>query len=162
MHDAHIVEITKIYSHGKTISSNHLFSHFFSKNVTFTKFFLKMSESNFSWYLSILWMFDRTKNKHHTESTDKTFSPRDHFILGSYRAADWNLSFSKLRHCSIGNNSNGLVDQSNAYWDLLISKDVSNLYNGLRSSHLLGIYPRNWKIGVFDNGVPILLNFFRA
>ena len=90
-------KFTKIYSHAKTISSNCLFSHIFSKNVTFTKFFLKMSESNFSWYLSTLWMFDRPKNKHHTESTDKTFSPRDHFILGSYRATDRNLSFSKLR-----------------------------------------------------------------
>ena len=43
----HTVEIAEIYSHRKNISSNHLFSDFFSRNVTFTKFLLKESESKF-------------------------------------------------------------------------------------------------------------------
>ena len=43
----HTVEITEIYSHLKKISSNHLFSNFFSKTVTFTKFLPKMRESEF-------------------------------------------------------------------------------------------------------------------
>ena len=43
----HTVKITKIYSHCRNISSNHLFSNFSSKNVTFTKFLPKMNESKF-------------------------------------------------------------------------------------------------------------------
>ena len=42
VHTVHTVEITEIYSHWKNISSNCLFSNFFSKNVTFTKFLPKM------------------------------------------------------------------------------------------------------------------------
>ena len=42
------VEITEIYSHWKNVLSNHLFSNFFSKSVTFTKFLPKMRESEFS------------------------------------------------------------------------------------------------------------------
>ena len=38
----------KIYSHQKNISSNQLFSKFFSKNVAFTKFVPKKCESKFS------------------------------------------------------------------------------------------------------------------
>ena len=43
----HTVEITEIYSYWKNISSNHLFSNFFRKTVTFTKFLPKMRESEF-------------------------------------------------------------------------------------------------------------------
>ena len=43
----HSVEKQKIYSHRKNFSSNQLFSNFFSKNVTFTKFLPEMSESKF-------------------------------------------------------------------------------------------------------------------
>ena len=39
-------------SHRKNISSNHLFSNFFSKSVTFTQFLLKKSESKFTVTLS--------------------------------------------------------------------------------------------------------------
>ena len=37
----------KIHSHQKKISSNQLFSNFFSKNVAFTKFLPKKCESKF-------------------------------------------------------------------------------------------------------------------
>ena len=47
----HTVEITEIYSHWKNISSNHLFSNFFSKTVTFTKFLPKKRESEFPYTL---------------------------------------------------------------------------------------------------------------
>ena len=43
----HSVVKSKIYSHQKNISSNHLFSDFFSKIVAFTNFLPKMSESKF-------------------------------------------------------------------------------------------------------------------
>ena len=43
----YIVVISEIYSHWKNISSNHLFSNFFSKHVAFTKFLPKMRESKF-------------------------------------------------------------------------------------------------------------------
>ena len=46
----HIVVEYEIYSHWKNISSNHLFSNFFSKTVTFTmftKFLPKKCESKF-------------------------------------------------------------------------------------------------------------------
>ena len=43
----HSVVISEIYSHCKNISSNHLFSNFFSKHVTLTKFLPKMRESKF-------------------------------------------------------------------------------------------------------------------
>ena len=42
----HTVEITE-NSHWKIFSSNHLFSNFFSKTVTLTKFLPKMRESEF-------------------------------------------------------------------------------------------------------------------
>ena len=41
------MEKLKICSHRKNISSNHLFSDFFSKNVVFTRFLQKMRESEF-------------------------------------------------------------------------------------------------------------------
>ena len=44
----HSVEKWKIYCHWKKISSNQLFSNFFSKNVIFTKFLLKICGSKFS------------------------------------------------------------------------------------------------------------------
>ena len=43
----YIVEKGKIYLHWKKLSSNQLFSNFFSKTVTFTKFLPKMRESEF-------------------------------------------------------------------------------------------------------------------
>ena len=43
----HSVVKQEIYSHRKNISSNHLFSDFFSKNVAFTKFLPKKCESKF-------------------------------------------------------------------------------------------------------------------
>ena len=43
----HIVEKWKIYSHPKNISSNQLFSNFFSKTVTITKILPKLRESKF-------------------------------------------------------------------------------------------------------------------
>ena len=43
----HSVEIMEIYSHRKKISSNYLFSNFFSKNTTFTKFFQNRVRVNF-------------------------------------------------------------------------------------------------------------------
>ena len=43
----HSVEKWKIYCHPKKISSNQLFSIFFGKNVTFTKFLLKKCDSKF-------------------------------------------------------------------------------------------------------------------
>ena len=43
----HTVEITEIYSHLEKISSNQLFSNFFSKTVTFTKFLPKKREREF-------------------------------------------------------------------------------------------------------------------
>ena len=45
--NVHTVEKQKNFSHRKNISSNHLFSNFFSKYVGFTKFFPKYSESKF-------------------------------------------------------------------------------------------------------------------
>ena len=47
MRSEHTVIFTEIYPHRKKISSNQLFSNLFSKNVTFTKFFPKKSESKF-------------------------------------------------------------------------------------------------------------------
>ena len=44
---SHSVVKWKIYSHRKNISSNHLFSDFFSKNVAFANFLPKMGESKF-------------------------------------------------------------------------------------------------------------------
>ena len=46
----HSVVKWKIYCHQKNISSNQLFSNFFSKNVAFTKFLPKMSESEIPWF----------------------------------------------------------------------------------------------------------------
>ena len=43
----HSVVISEIYSHWKNNSSNHLFSNFFSKHVTFAKYLPKMRESKF-------------------------------------------------------------------------------------------------------------------
>ena len=43
----HSVEKWKIYSHWRKISSNQLFSNFFSKTVTFTKFLSKKCEREF-------------------------------------------------------------------------------------------------------------------
>ena len=40
------VEISEIYSHWKNISSNHLFSNFFSKTITFTNFCQKCVRVN--------------------------------------------------------------------------------------------------------------------
>ena len=48
-------------SHRKNISSNHLFSNFFSKSVTFTQFLLKKSESKFTVTLS--WQKIKKKKK---------------------------------------------------------------------------------------------------
>ena len=43
----HTVEITEIFSRRKNISSNQLLSNFYSKDVTFTKFLPRKSESKF-------------------------------------------------------------------------------------------------------------------
>ena len=44
---SHSVKKREIYSHQKNISSNQLFSDFFSKNVGFTKFLPEKCESKF-------------------------------------------------------------------------------------------------------------------
>ena len=44
------VEILKIYSHRKLFSSNQLFSNFFSKTVTYTKFLPKIRESELLYF----------------------------------------------------------------------------------------------------------------
>ena len=64
-HSVHGVEKWKIYSHWKKISSNQLFSNFFSKTVTFTKFLPKMHESKFPEFphCALQWICNRFHGK---------------------------------------------------------------------------------------------------
>ena len=64
---SHSVVKWKIYSHRKNISSNHLFSDFFSKNVVFTRFLPKMRESEF------------VKLPHHSMEISQNHSHADFF-----------------------------------------------------------------------------------
>ena len=54
-HSVHSVEKRKIWSHQKNISSNQLFSNFFSKTIVFTKFLLRNCEREFLKFPHCVW-----------------------------------------------------------------------------------------------------------